>query len=91
MTFSGFLGRQTTWYIDIHAGKTLINIDTNKVTLIKEIYLARHGDVHALNPRRQMQEDLCEFEASLNYIAGSRTGRTATQRNPVSRPGSPFF
>ena len=34
---------------------------------------------------RQRQEDLCEFEASLVYKASSRTARTVTQRNPVSK------
>ena len=33
--------------------------------------------------RRQTQEDLCEFEASLIYNTNSRTART--QRNPVFR------
>ena len=39
---------------------------------------------HAFNlrPRRQSQVDLCEFEASLIYIASSRTARD-TQRIPV--------
>ena len=35
--------------------------------------------------RRQTQTDLREFEASLVYRAGSRTARTVTQRNPVSK------
>ena len=41
---------------------------------------------HAFNPalRRQRQEDLCEFEASLYYRASSRTAR-ATQKNPFSK------
>ena len=34
--------------------------------------------------RRQRQENLCEFEASLAYKASSRTART-TQKNPVSK------
>lgn len=33
-------------------------------------------------PRTQRQMDLCEFWASLVYIASSRTGKAA-QRNPV--------
>jgi hypothetical protein len=33
--------------------------------------------------RRQRQEDLCEFQASLVYRDNSRTARI-TQRNPVS-------
>ena len=32
---------------------------------------------------RQRQVDLSEFEASLVYIASSRTARTVKQRNPV--------
>ena len=42
--------------------------------------------------KRQRQADLCEFEASLIYRAGSRTAR-ATQRNPVftSASSSPPF
>ena len=39
---------------------------------------------HAFNLGRQKQADLCEFEASLDYRASSRTAR-ATQRNPVSK------
>ena len=41
---------------------------------------------HAYNPAlgRQSQVDLCEFEASLVYKAGSRKAR-ATQRNPISK------
>ena len=35
--------------------------------------------------RRQKQADLCEFEASLVYRASSRTVKTDTQRNPVSK------
>ena len=40
---------------------------------------------HPLIPalRRQRQADLCDFEASLVYRAGSRTARAVTQRNPV--------
>jgi hypothetical protein len=34
--------------------------------------------------RRQTQEDLCEFKASLVYRVSSRTAK-ATQRNPVSK------
>ena len=34
--------------------------------------------------RRQRQADLCEFEASLVYIASSRTAR-ATLKHPVSK------
>jgi hypothetical protein len=34
--------------------------------------------------KRQKQEDLCKFEASLVYKVSSRTAR-ATQRNPVSK------
>ena len=34
--------------------------------------------------RRQKQVDLCEFEASLVYIASSQTAR-ATQRDPASK------
>jgi hypothetical protein len=33
--------------------------------------------------RRQRQEDLCEFEAGLVYIANSRTVSTVAWRNPV--------
>ena len=36
-------------------------------------------------PERQRQVDLCEFEASLVYKASSRTGRTVTQRSPITR------
>jgi hypothetical protein len=35
-----------------------------------------------LEPGRQKQVDLCDFEASLVYRASYRTDR-ATQRNPV--------
>ena len=34
---------------------------------------------------RQRQEDLSEFNASLVYKANSRTARTVTLRNPVSK------
>ena len=33
--------------------------------------------------RRQRQEDLCEFKASLVYRASSSTARIVKQRNPV--------
>ena len=35
--------------------------------------------------RRQRQTDLCEFEASLAYKVSSRTARTVTQKNLVSK------
>ena len=35
--------------------------------------------------RRQRQVNLCEFEASLVYRTSSRTAKTVTQRNPVSK------
>jgi hypothetical protein len=35
-------------------------------------------------PRKQRQEDLCEFEVSLVYKVGSRRASAVTQRNPVS-------
>ena len=40
---------------------------------------------HTLIPAlgRQMQVDLCEFEASLIYRVSSRTARAATQTNAV--------
>ena len=34
---------------------------------------------------RQRQVDLSEFEGSLVYIVSSRTAKTVTQRNPVSK------
>ena len=34
---------------------------------------------------RQKQEDLSEFKASLVYRVNSRTARTVTQRNPVTK------
>ena len=34
---------------------------------------------------RQRQVDLCDLEASLVYKASSRTARTITQRNSVSK------
>ena len=34
---------------------------------------------------RQSQADFCEFKASLVYKVSSRTARTVTQRNPVSK------
>ena len=34
---------------------------------------------------RQRQADLCEFEANLVYRVSSRTARTLSQRNPVSK------
>ena len=34
---------------------------------------------------RQRQVDLCEFKISLVYRVSSRTVRTVTQRNPVSK------
>ena len=40
--------------------------------------------------RRQMQADLCEFEASLVYRASSRTVRAVTQRNSVSKKQKVF-
>ena len=38
--------------------------------------------------RKQRQEDLCEFEASLVYRVSSMTARAVTQRNPVSKKQS---
>ena len=42
---------------------------------------------HAFSPSpwRQRQVDLSELEASLVCIVSSRTARTVTQRNPVSK------
>ena len=45
---------------------------------------------HAFKPLipalgRQRQADLSEFKASLVYNGSSRTARTVTQRNPVSK------
>ena len=34
---------------------------------------------------RQRKADLCEFETSVVYRASSRTVKTVTQRNPVSK------
>ena len=34
---------------------------------------------------RQRQEDLSEFKAGLDYRVNSRTARTITQGNPVSK------
>ena len=35
--------------------------------------------------RRKKQVDLCEFVASLVYRVSSRTARTVSQKNPVSK------
>ena len=35
--------------------------------------------------RKQRQVDFCEFKASLVYRVSSRTARTVSQRNPVSK------
>ena len=35
--------------------------------------------------RRQRPVDLCEFKANLVYTVSSRTAKTVTQRNPVSK------
>ena len=37
---------------------------------------------------RQRQMDLCEFKASLVYKVSSKTARTVSQRNPVSKNNS---
>ena len=39
---------------------------------------------------RERQTDLSELEASLIYKASSRTARTVTQRNPVSKNQQKF-
>ena len=46
----------------------------------KNIRVAGFVVVHALNPCKQKQADLCEFEASLIYRASSRTDGVATEK-----------
>ena len=41
--------------------------------------------IPAFGKGKQSQVDLREFEASLGYKMSSRTARTVTQRNPVSK------
>jgi hypothetical protein len=58
----------------------LIFIKTS-VFLISGLGVMAHTLVPAFG--RQRQADLSEFEARLDYKAGSRTARAGTQRNSV--------
>jgi hypothetical protein len=61
----------------------LINRETRTYKQRKFIFKSTYGNP-ALGRQRQRQMGLCEFKASLVYIASSRTAR-ATQRYPVSK------
>ena len=49
---------------------------------MKREKLAGHGGSH---PVLERQGNFCEFTDSLVYKASSRTARTGTHRNPVSK------